>query len=122
MTVAYRVIAPLVLAKDQQGRVHHYYSAESRAGDSIIPWLSDEQAEHFLNEGLVEKITIGGAVESADVSPNRVAECVEALAELNLAPDAGAPVAREALRGGGQRFSNESIAAAIKARKSGQSA
>jgi hypothetical protein len=45
----YTVTAPLVLAKDEEGHTHHVYQG------GIIEWLSDEQAAHFLTEGLVEK-------------------------------------------------------------------
>lgn len=48
--MSYRVIAPLVIAKDQDGRPHHVYEG------GVIQWLSDEQAEHFLGTGLVEEI------------------------------------------------------------------
>ncbi len=52
--MTYRVVAPLVIAKDQERRPHHVYEG------GIIQWLSDEQAEHFLSTGLVEKV--GGSV------------------------------------------------------------
>lgn len=45
--MGYVVTAPLVLAVDEDGRTHHVYEG------GIIEWLSDEQAEHFLREGLV---------------------------------------------------------------------
>lgn len=46
----YRVVAPLVLAKDAKGLIHHVYQ------NGTIEWLSDEQAQMFLELGLVEKI------------------------------------------------------------------
>ncbi|MGV7585235.1 hypothetical protein PJN38_24235 [Mycobacterium kansasii] len=46
--MSYRVIAPLVLAKDSEGKTHHRYEGE------IIQWLSPAQASHFLGLGLVE--------------------------------------------------------------------
>lgn len=51
----YLVTSPLVLVRvpDQVGdgyRVDYHYQ------DSVIPWLSDEQEERFLDEGLVEKV------------------------------------------------------------------
>lgn len=48
--MSYVVDAPLVLARDQEGRVHHRYQG------AVIDWLSDEQAEHFLGLGLVHKV------------------------------------------------------------------
>lgn len=48
--MSYRVTAPLVLAKDQSGLIHHVYQG------AVIPWLSDEQEKHFLDSGLVEKV------------------------------------------------------------------
>ncbi|XTP37090.1 hypothetical protein ACORG1_13110 [Mycobacterium sp. TJFP1] len=44
------VDAPLVLARDQAGRVHHCYAG------AVIPWLSDEQRKHFLDLGLVHEV------------------------------------------------------------------
>jgi hypothetical protein len=49
--MAYLAVAPLVLAKDQAGRIHYHYEGIN----PVIPWLSDDQAEHFLSEGLVEE-------------------------------------------------------------------
>lgn len=56
--MAYKVTAPLVLAVDAQGHTHHVYQG------GLIEWLSDEQREHFLSEGLVEEL---GDAEFADV-------------------------------------------------------
>lgn len=53
--MSYRVTAPLVIAKDQDGRPYHVYEG------GIIQWLSDEQAEHLLGTGLVVEV---GASES----------------------------------------------------------
>lgn len=49
--MSYQVIAPCVIAK-QQGELgnREFYQG------GVIPWLSDEQAEHFLSEGLVVEI------------------------------------------------------------------
>ncbi|MDN4521360.1 hypothetical protein QYF68_26580 [Mycolicibacterium austroafricanum] len=44
------VDAPLVLARDQAGRVHHCYAG------AVIPWLSDEQRKHFLDLNLVHEV------------------------------------------------------------------
>ncbi len=54
--MTYIVTAPLVIAADRDGHNHHVY----RGGQ--IGWLSDAQAEHFLSEGLVEKVRGGDAV------------------------------------------------------------
>lgn len=48
--MSYRVVAPLVLAKDPEGKTHHCYQ------NAVIQWLSDEQATHFLESGLVEEV------------------------------------------------------------------
>lgn len=47
--MSYQVVAPLVIAKDRDGRPHHVYEG------GVIQWLSDEQAKHFLGTGLVVK-------------------------------------------------------------------
>lgn len=46
----YQVLAPLVLAVDQDGKTHHVYQG------GVIDWLSDEQAAYFTAEGLVAKV------------------------------------------------------------------
>lgn len=48
--MSYLVTAACVLAKDPAGRIHYHYEG------STINWLSDEQAKHFVDEGLVEKV------------------------------------------------------------------
>jgi len=62
VSVSYKVVSPCVLAKDPQGRVFHRYEG------AVIDWLSDEQAEHFLAEGLV---TEDGADD--DAKPKKTA-------------------------------------------------
>ncbi|KWX66803.1 hypothetical protein [Mycobacterium sp. NAZ190054] len=57
--MSYLVIAPCVIAKDQEGKNQHRYE-----GDRIA-WLSDEQAEHFVSSGLVEEIG-SAAAESTE--------------------------------------------------------
>ncbi|PIJ36740.1 hypothetical protein BMW24_003495 [Mycobacterium heckeshornense] len=54
----YRVIAPLVVAKDQTGRNHHVYAG------GWLPWLSDEQRAHFIAHGLVEELDTPATAES----------------------------------------------------------
>lgn len=57
--MTYVVDAPLVLARDQERRVHHYYAG------AVIPWLDEDQRAHFLELGLVhEVIGNASAVES----------------------------------------------------------
>ncbi|MDV6979651.1 hypothetical protein [Mycobacterium intracellulare] len=56
--MSYKVVAPLVLAKDREGKTHHRYAEE------VIEWLPPDQAAHFLDTGLVVKV--GGAAESAN--------------------------------------------------------
>ena len=51
--MSYLVTAPCVIAKDQEGKNQHRYEGD------VIAWLSDEQAEHFLDAGLVEKTDAG---------------------------------------------------------------
>ncbi len=63
--MAYHVTAPLVLAKDQDGKTHHRYQ------DAVIDWLSDEQAQHLLAEGMVEKVA--GRKPKAELPPKQVA-------------------------------------------------
>lgn len=56
--MSFKVIAPLVLAKDHEGKTHHVYAG------GVIEWLSPEQAAHFLDSELVVKV--GGAQPAAD--------------------------------------------------------
>lgn len=56
--MTYRVVAPLVLAQDQEGHTHHFYAGE------VIPWLSDGQAAHFLESGLV--VDVASPADTAD--------------------------------------------------------
>lgn len=48
--MAYRVVAPLVLARDHNGSTHHCYAG------AHIEWLPEDQKHLFLELGLVEKI------------------------------------------------------------------
>lgn len=57
--MSYKVTAPLVLAKDQDGHTHHRYEG------AVIHWLNDEQAEHLVAEGMVEEVDGGEDVEEA---------------------------------------------------------
>ncbi|RFZ11189.1 hypothetical protein DSM43518_02029 [Mycobacterium marinum] len=58
--MSYRVIAPLVLAKDSAGRTHHRYEG------SVIDWLSPDQTQHLLGLGMIEAI---GAASANPASP-----------------------------------------------------
>jgi cytochrome c oxidase cbb3-type subunit II len=123
----FRVTAALVCAKGYDGRLTHCYRG------TLLDWLNDEQREHFLRMGLVEEITEADLAQSGslpsrqpqgvggagvlDVNPEVVEECVASLDRLGVAPDAGAPTARTALREGGERYGNDVIAAAVRSRK-----
>ncbi|WP_082279817.1 hypothetical protein [Mycobacterium colombiense] len=86
----------------------------------IIPWLSDEQREQFLREGLVEEIADDEeptAPDDSDATATTVDNCIAALDRLNVASDAGRPSCQETLREAGFRFGNGIIAASVKRRK-----
>lgn len=48
----YRVIAPLLIIKDEAGRNHHTYHG------GVAHYLNDEQKAHFLRLGLVEEVGV----------------------------------------------------------------
>ncbi len=106
----YVVRAPLVIAKDQTGKLHHAYRG------SQLAWLNPEQAQHFVRKGLVEEIP----AEDAPTMPStdQVGNCVSALANLGVHLKAGRPAAAKALRDAGHKFSNEAIAEACRIRRS----
>jgi hypothetical protein len=66
--VAYRVLVPLVIAKNQAGQLIYLWGPGSSghghiepdgdpsAAGPIIHWLNDEQREHFLRLRLVEEL------------------------------------------------------------------
>jgi hypothetical protein len=64
--MSYRVTAPCVIAKDQGGHSHHHYEG---AG---IPWLSDVQAQHLLDENMVVEVS-GGEPASVGGPPAKTA-------------------------------------------------
>lgn len=64
--MTYRVTAPLVLARDKEGKVHHVYQ------NGVINWLPEDQKAHFLDVGLVEKVSGSPAVEDDDDSGDGV--------------------------------------------------
>lgn len=63
--MSYLVTAPCVIARDQDGKLHHRYEG------NVIAWLSDEQAEHFLSTGLVERTDkgVGGSEPATGGKP-----------------------------------------------------
>lgn len=71
--------------------------------------------------GLVEETGEPAASATADDAAegedSRVRECVEALDRLGVPVEAGAPTARVALQDSDLRFSNDTIAAAVRLRK-----
>lgn len=112
----YRVIAPLVIIKDREGRARHHYRdvpASAGIGGPVIPWLSNEQAAHLLRLGLIETIE----EQPVDHPGDPLQDCLKALEHLGVDLAAGAPTARTVLREGGYRYGNDIVASAIKARK-----
>jgi hypothetical protein len=123
----YRVLAPLVVAKDRAGRAHHRYTGE------LIDWLPSDQATHLLELGMVEDMATSQPaqiVETPEPDPiaeanraaaqkdqERVESCMQALALLGVNALVGAPAARRALREEGRRFSNATIAEAVRQRQ-----
>lgn len=59
--MSYIVEAPLVLAKDKEGKVHERYEG------AVIDWLSPEQAAHLVDTGLVKEV---GSAPAADDEPS----------------------------------------------------
>lgn len=55
---AYRVIAPLVLVRDEQGRIHHrYYGA-------LVDSIDADHATYLLNNGMVVATALTTRVEA----------------------------------------------------------
>lgn len=114
----YLVKWPLVTAKGRAGNIDYYYLGQS---PTIIPWLSAEDAERLVELGAVERLDGGDEEEQAEreqAEARSITECAALMDELGLPQDCGAPAAREALRLGGHKIANETIAAAVKVRKS----
>lgn len=73
MSGGYIVTAPVAIAADQSGKLHHRYHG------AWIPWLNDEQREHFLRKGLVREVEGAGAhVASAPEASPRPAKTAPA--------------------------------------------
>jgi cytochrome c oxidase cbb3-type subunit II len=98
------------------------------ANGPVIEWISAEQASTWLMQGFIEKVGDGPApaalpaqepVDSIQVvSQDGIDECVRSLDRLGVPADSGAPTCRQALREGGESYSNATIALAVRARKS----
>lgn len=82
----------------------------------MLAWLNDQQRDHFLRKGLVERITDSPVVPKLPAT-EAITECIAALAEIGVPLKAGAPTARSALRNAGHKFGNETVAAAVRQRK-----
>ena len=67
--MSFRVVAPLVLARDKGGETHHVFEG------GVIDWLSDKQEAHFLATGLVEKV--GGPDHVEGEPPTKAASKAE---------------------------------------------
>ena len=63
--MSYRVTAACVIAKDQGGHSHHFYEG------AVVPWLSDAQAQHLLDENMV--VEVSGGAEAAGGPPAKTA-------------------------------------------------
>jgi cytochrome c oxidase cbb3-type subunit II len=128
----YRVTCPLVYVASHDGKLRQAYRG------SCLDWLNDEQSAHLLKMGLVERIpdaeqpaiaadapqTVGLEVDkdeldvADDVNTDIVEECLADLDRIGVQSDAGAPTARKALRESGRHYGNDTIALAVRARKS----
>jgi hypothetical protein len=89
--MAYYVTAPCVLAKDQAGRIHYHYESIN----PVIPWLSDEQAEHFLAQGLVEPVADDPAVDGGGKPSKRASKETWEAYVIALTADTEAPVTED---------------------------
>lgn len=76
--MAYVVDAPLVLARDQEGKVHHCYQG------AVIPWLPEDLAEHLLGLGMVhvEGNAVADEPAAADGKPDADATKAELITWL----------------------------------------
>ena len=119
-----------LIVKDQQGILWHHYQRTPAAGarnlGPIITWIGDEYRERWLRLGLVEEIADDVPAAQTKPAPSDgtpvpnselVDECIATLDRFEVPPDAGAPTARAVLRDRGQSWGNDTIAAAVRARK-----
>ena len=82
--MTWKVVAPLVLAADPDGQVHHVYAG------GVIDWLSVAQRDHFLAAGLV--VDVDQPPADADEVPHAAAtkaELIAWLVENATKPDGG---------------------------------
>lgn len=95
--MTYRVTAPLVLARDKEGKVHERYES------SVIDWLDDDQKRHFLEAKLVEEIGGTPADDPNDSGdkPAKTANKADLVEWIvaNVAKDDGADYTAEELDG-----------------------
>lgn len=116
-TPRWRVTAPLVVAKDQEGRGIYCYH-----GDTLA-WLSEAQAKHLLQKNMVERIAptepadLDTDSDTATADSTAVDACIGALRRLRVPAAAGAPACRAALRSNDHRYSNATVAEAVRRRK-----
>jgi hypothetical protein len=134
----YKVTCPMLHAKHADRRIEQCFYG------SYLDDLPDPvQKAHFLRLGLVERVTEAEAatiIANAPQTPNApravsiesdedapavpdgvntdlLGECVKDLDQLGVQQDVGAPNARKALRDSGRHYGNDTIAAAVRARK-----
>lgn len=95
--MSYQVVAPLVLARDKEGKTHHVYQG------GVIDWLSDDQAEHFIGTGLVVELDAPDAVDEDEGDGKPPANATNAdLVEwivANVVKDDGSDYTAEELQG-----------------------
>ncbi|AJK78650.1 hypothetical protein [Mycobacterium avium] len=129
--MAYRMSprVEMLAVKDQNGIIWHHYQRPvggARNLGPIIAWIGPDYRDRWLRMGLIEEIPDDAAAalsqpppSDAVAGPNTdlVDECIAALDRFDVPADAGAPTARKALRDRGQAWGNETIAAAVRARK-----
>jgi cytochrome c oxidase cbb3-type subunit II len=68
-------------------------------------------------EELADEIAIPEILAGLQLHPE-IRGCIDALTALSIPFDAGAPTCRQALRDSGARFSNDTIAVAVRERRS----
>jgi hypothetical protein len=80
----------------------------------------DVAADPALAAALAELDAPADAPAEPGATSDVVTACVAAMDSLGLPRDTGAPTARAALRGGGHRYGNDTLAAAVRSRKTQQ--
>lgn len=118
----YRVLAPLVLVLDGEGRRVHAYRG------AVVELVDEDQRAHLLGSGMVVPITEAAVIEIATerqrqdevaeaAETERVRELAATLDAFEIPLDAGRPTARAQLFAQGVRVSNETLAAALNFRR-----